>query len=93
MGLLTNLGRIDTENLKNQINHLGFSGSMKYLIPIIFNETIFPTDLLTQCHKAIGARNNIVHQGQRDIEESRAREHVLALKKASETLRKHTKHE
>jgi hypothetical protein len=91
MGLLSETGRIDTKNLKNQIKHLGFSGSMKYLIPIIFNETIFPTELLTKCHNAIDARNNIVHQGQRDISETLAKEYILALKKASETLREHTK--
>ena len=91
LGSLTDIGRIKTSNLKNQVNHLGFSGSMSYLIPVIFNEEIFPTDTLNQCQKAIEARNNIVHQGQRDIKDEVAKKHVLALKKACEILKEYTK--
>lgn len=91
LGLLTNIGRINTSNLKNQIKHLGFSGSISYLIPVIFNEEIFPTETLNQCQKAIEARNNIVHQGQRDVDEIVATKHVLALQKACEILKEHTK--
>ncbi len=91
--LPTDIGRINTKNLKNQISHLGFSGSMNYLIPVLFKDKVFSTELLTKCHDAISSRNNIVHQGQRGVNTEKAIKHVEALTKCCEILMMHTKAE
>jgi hypothetical protein len=85
-----NTNRIDISNLKNQIKHLGFSGSIKYLIPILFNEKILSSVILSKVYKAIEARNNIVHEGQRNISSEKAKEHIIALKECCEVLIEHT---
>ena len=82
--------RIDIDNLKNQIKHLKFSSSMKYLIPIIFKEEILSTEILNKVYKAIESRNNIVHAGQRDISSEKAKEHIQALKQCCEIIMEYT---
>lgn len=61
------IDRIDIDNIGNQIKHLGFSGSMRYLIPLLINEDELPSAILDKCYKAIEVRNNVVHQGQRNV--------------------------
>lgn len=85
------LGRIDTERLHKQVEHLGFSASMRYLIPILFKEDILKTDVLNQCHNAIAVRNNIVHKGQRDVKENNAEAYVNNITKCTEILIEYTK--
>ncbi len=89
----TDGNRIDLENIKNQVQHLGFSASMRYLIPILFKEDVLSTELLNKVFKAIQSRNNIVHKGQRDISVDKAEEHISSLKKCSEILMEYTVNE
>ena len=86
----TDIGRIDIANLGNQRKHLGFSASIRYLLPILFKEEVLSTELLNKCQTAIVARNNIIHEGQRDIKTDLAEELILALKQCSEILMEYT---
>jgi len=61
------VNRIDINNINNQIDHLGFSGSIRYLIPVLIGEGDLPSYILKQCYKAIEVRNNVVHKGQRNV--------------------------
>lgn len=61
------VGRIDTDSLASQIEHLGFSASLRYLIPLLTDETILASDLLRMCQDAVTMRHNVVHNGQRDV--------------------------
>ncbi len=84
------IGRIDIDNFGNQVKHSGTSLSIRYLLPILFKEEVLSTELLNKCQKAIETRNNIIHQGQRDIKTDLAEELVLALKQCSEILMEYT---
>lgn len=57
------------ESLQKHIEHLGFSSSIRYLVPILFNNEQILTEDLQNCSTAIEIRNNVIHHGQRDIDE------------------------
>ena len=82
--------RIDSINLKSQIEHLGFSGSFRYLIPLLFAEELLPTSALKACYKIIEIRNNVVHHGQRDVDAKGIRQMVAAARKVCQVLIDHT---
>jgi hypothetical protein len=63
--------RMGVSSLASQSKHLGFSGTLKYLFPVIFTEEQMPTELLKECQEAIDQRNNVVHHGQRDVRQER----------------------
>jgi len=88
--LPTDIGRIDIANLGNQVKHLGFSASIRYLLPILFTKEVLSTELINKCQDAILARNGIIHGGQRHIKIDIAEKHVLALKQCSEILMEYT---
>lgn len=82
--------RIDYENLKSQSEHLGFSGSIRYLIPLLFPPEILPNKFLYKCYEAIQIRNNVIHNRQRDVKEELIRPLVGVLDKVSRVLLKYT---
>jgi hypothetical protein len=59
--------RLDIDMLDKQIKHLGFSGAIRYLIPLLIPEEVLSTEILSDCYDAIEARNSVVHAGQRDV--------------------------
>ncbi len=83
--------RIDIDNIGNQIKHLGFSGSIRYLIPLLINEEILPLVVLSKCYKAIEVRNNIVHQGQRGVSSDLVEEILNGVSECCRVLDAHTK--
>ncbi len=64
---ITQTDRIDIKNIGNQIKHMGLSGSIRYLIPLLFGENWLSTEVLEKSYKAIVVRNNVVHGGQRGV--------------------------
>ena len=60
--------RMTIHSLKNQIEHMGLSGTINYLFPIIFTQEQMPTELLKTCQEAISQRQNVVHSGQRKVD-------------------------
>ena len=82
--------RIDMENLGNQSKHLGFSGSIRYLIPMLFSSKELSNTTLEKCYQAIDVRNNVVHKGQRNVKKELANEIVSAIIKCCTVLDKHT---
>jgi hypothetical protein len=59
--------RMGLDSLKSQVEHLGFSATIRYLLPLLLNEIDLPTQTIKTCQEAIKVRNNVVHQGQRDV--------------------------
>jgi hypothetical protein len=59
--------RMDVTALKNQVNHLGLSATVRYLLPLLFTEEQIPTETLNACQTAVTRRQMIVHEGQRDV--------------------------
>lgn len=59
--------RVGVPRLAKQIDHLGLSGSLNYLLPILLDEELLPRQTLTGCQEAVAERQNVVHTGQRDV--------------------------
>lgn len=70
--------RMNRSSLGSRIEHLGLSTTVGFLLPVLFPEHVIPQDVLAKCQEAIEARNNIVHQGQRDLSDDKARPLVAA---------------
>jgi len=78
--------RIDTGNIGNQSKHLGFTGSLRYLIPLLLSKDELDNQILEKCYQAIEVRNNVVHKGQRDVKEDFAREIINAISECCKIL-------
>lgn len=89
--LVTNdlLSRFDAKQLQSQIEHLGFSGSLRFLLPILFPAEVLPTEVLKNCQEAINIRHNVVHNKQRDVDEMKARPLIADVRRACEILMQH----
>ncbi len=85
--------RIDIHNIGNQIDHLGFSGSLRFLIPLLFNNENLSTEVLKKCYEAIERRNNVVHNGQRNVDPKVAREILSGVSTCCKVLIKFTQKE
>ena len=80
--------RMKSATLANQINHMGLSGTINYLFPVIFNEKKVSTILLNTCQDAIYERGNVVHnkKGQRDVPKKRLDKYLSAIRELCEIL-------
>lgn len=78
--------RIGNMSLKSQIEHMGLSGSVRYLLPLILPEEVMPIEILKECEIALTHRQNIVHNGQRDINEANARKTIINIRRCCEIL-------
>ena len=74
------------ESLKKQVEHMGLTGSVRYLLPVIVTESKVPTELLQSCSAALDLRNNVVHNGQRDVDEERLTSAIVSIRQLSLTL-------
>lgn len=73
--------KLGKKSLAKQIEHLGFSSSVLYLLPLVFSEEILSLDVVDNCSKAIELRNNIVHNGMRNVDAKVAVKAVKAFRK------------
>lgn len=82
--------RFDVNQLYSQIEHMGATGSFRYLLPILFPEKVLSTQTLKQCQELIVLRHSVVHAGQRDVEAKEANQLVKAARQGCETLIRYT---
>lgn len=82
--------RLNISSLKTQIKHLGYSGTVGFLLPILFSETILPSELIKTCNEAIEIRHSIVHTGQRKIKDKNLRYLIGNIRKTCEILKRYT---
>lgn len=59
--------RLGVDLLQKQIEHMGLSGTVRYLLPLLLPEDILSTEILSGCRKAIEERQNVVHNGTRNV--------------------------
>jgi hypothetical protein len=55
------------DRLQKQVEHMGLSGTIRYLLPLLLPDDELPANVLQGCRDAIDARQNVVHNGQRDV--------------------------
>jgi len=82
--------RLYVGSLKKTIEKIGLLPTVNYILPVLFPPTILPTEILNQCREAIWIRNNIVHNGWRDVAERKARASITAVIKTCETIIEYT---
>lgn len=84
--------RIDAKNLKGQIEHMGFSGSIRYLIPLLISKEDLPQATLDKCFQAIEVRNNVVHnkKGQRNVKRDLTQEIINEVSSCCKVLDRYT---
>jgi hypothetical protein len=78
--------RLATPTLIGQVNHFGLSGSFGYLLPLILSEKILPTNILKDCQLAITQRQNVVHNGQRDVDKKILQKCLSSIRYCCEVL-------
>jgi hypothetical protein len=59
--------RLGVDRLQKQIEHMGLSGTISYLLPLILPDAVLSAEILSGCRDAITARQNVVHNGQREV--------------------------
>jgi hypothetical protein len=72
--------RINLSNLKPQIKHLGFSATVRFLLPLLFTESVLSNQIIRECEQIVSIRQTVVHNGQRDVEESKAYSGLQAIR-------------
>ncbi|MGI8837487.1 MAG: hypothetical protein ACR2H4_12745 [Pyrinomonadaceae bacterium] len=78
--------RINASSLKHQVEHMGLTGSISYLLPVILPESTLPKHVIHGCQLAIAQRQNVVHQGQRDVQVGILRTSLAAIRRMCELL-------
>ncbi len=85
--------RLNIHTLDEQIEHLGFSATIRYLIPLLIPEDVLSTKILSDCHEAIIERNNVVHNGQRDVDTNKIYKFISSIKACCKILREYNSDE
>jgi hypothetical protein len=87
--------RLATPSLKAQVEHCGLSGSVRYLLPVIFSPDKLPTQLLKTCQQAVEERGKVIHRGhqilrgQPDVAEDKLRTYLAAIRHVCAILREY----
>jgi hypothetical protein len=76
--------RAEPGGLRKAVEHLGFSTSLRYLLPLVFRD--LDPKVLAMCIEATDVRNNVVHNGQRDVGEALVRPMIGNIHKACQFL-------
>jgi len=84
------LSSIGTSNLSVAFDHLKFSTFIQYLLPLILDEPIIKEIDFVCISEALQARNNIVHNGQRDLEKKKSIKYLASIRKLIMYLNEHS---
>lgn len=82
--------RLALSSLKSQVDHLGLSATVNYLLPAILPEELLPASVISECQFALSRRQTIVHNGQRNVPENDARRAVSGIRICCQVLEKVT---
>jgi hypothetical protein len=82
--------RLRVSTLNKQIEHVGLSGTVKYLLPIIFTEDKIPTNILQDCQEAVEERQNVIHNGKRDVLPERTACYLRSIRNLCQTLERYS---
>ena len=81
---------LDLDSLHGRAKHLGFSTSIRFLIPLVLDEDIWPSEIREKCLRAVDVRGNVVHNGVRDVSEETIRPLVQSIRKTCKVMALHT---
>ena len=78
--------RLSIQTLQSQVKHLGLTATVGYLLPTIIPEHLLPSHILSDCQSALTQRQNVVHNGQRDVEEGVVVRAIASIRTCCTTL-------
>ena len=78
--------RLRLSSLSEQVQHIGLSGTVKYLLPAIFPEEKLPTEILQGCQEAVEERQNVIHNGKRDVDSNHTVRYLASIRKLCSIL-------
>ena len=78
--------RLNVPALRHQVEHMGLTGSISYLLPAVLPESILPQNVIQECQVAIAQRQSVVHQGQRDVQTQTLRTSLVAIRRMIDLL-------
>lgn len=79
--------RIDISSLKKYLERVGLTGTINYVFPVLFSEEQMSKELLKDCQEAINQRQNVVHGGQREVQEDNLLRFLSSIRKMCSILR------
>jgi len=79
--------RLGVTYLKKQIKHMGLNGTIKYLLPLILPATTLPNNIVISCQKTVELRQNVVHNGQRKVDENTVSRGISNIRKCCKILK------
>jgi hypothetical protein len=78
--------RLGLETLPKVVQNLGLTSSVAFVLPLLLPDDQVSSQMLAKCRNAINLRNNIVHNGQREVEPELLTESRKAIRSLCETL-------
>jgi len=82
--------RLGWESLKSVHGRRGLTASVGFLLPILFDSSKLPDEVLATCRQAIEARQNVVHRGARRVDPDKIRRFLVGIRKLCEVLQEAT---
>jgi hypothetical protein len=82
--------RMGVDTIKHQVEHMGLTGSVGYLLPLLFPATVLSADVLVGARDAIQARQNIVHRGARGLAPDKLERMLRSVRQLCQILEAHT---
>lgn len=82
--------RMGLDAIKHQVEHMGLTGSVSYLLPLLFPAAILPANVLAGARDAIQARQNIVHRGARGVARDKLETMMRSVTQLCRILEAHT---
>ena len=80
--------RMGIERLEKQVDRMGLSGTLNFLFPVIFKEEQISSSIIKTCQEALSIRGNVVHNGQREIDEKKLETLINGIRQMCEALEK-----
>ena len=80
------LQRLDIIHLKSAFDHLGFSSFLLFILPLILKNESISNSEMKVIAEALQTRNNIIHNGQRDIEKTKSIKYLIKIRKLIKIL-------
>ncbi len=82
--------RLGLESMKSVLHRRGLTATVGFLLPILFDSSKLPDEVLATCRQAIEARQNVVHRGARRVDPDKLRRFLGGIRNLCEVLQEAT---
>jgi len=79
-----------SQGLRAAVDHLGLSCSLRHLLPVVLAEAALPSNAHKVSCTALDTRQNVVHNGQREVDRDQAQKFIHAITAVAQALQRAT---